>query len=64
MKAIVSKDYESDNKIESDNEVSRSNIIMKELSKNNSLTSPKTIDLSNLDKVNAMVKKILWIWFK
>ena len=30
---------------------------MKELSKNNSLTSPKTIDLSNPDKVNAMVKK-------
>ena len=30
---------------------------MKELSKNNSLTSSKTIDLPNPDKVNAMAKK-------
>ena len=30
---------------------------MNELSKNNSLTSPKIIDLSNPDKVNGMVKK-------
>ena len=34
---------------------------MKELSKNNSLTSPKTIDLSNPDKVNAMDKKRYYV---
>ena len=52
------KDYK---KVESVIEDSKNkplgNVIVKELSKNNSLTSPKTIDLLNPDKINAMVKK-------